>query len=281
MTLWITNDFSKNCLLVKEISYTNQSAMQILQEACNVKTVYGGALVTSIDGIGSAQADGKKNWFYYINGIMADVGARQYSPKPGDNIWWDFHSWDANTYISSVIGAYPQPFLSGYAGQRKEIFILYTTSLAARAVELKDNLEELSVQKIELKLCNSRIINEKNNKMFIIIGSWRDLNQHKAIWDIYRNYRKAGLFIKFEKDKLQIMDINGKIQKEFGKAAAIVGTKRGFGSDSVIWFIIGTDDDGVGAALDILINEPEKIKFYSGAVVTSGEILNVPLSLKH
>lgn len=280
MTLWITNDFSKNCLLAKEISYTNQSAMQILQKACNVKTVYGGAFVTSIDGVGPGQADEKKNWFYYINGIMANVGARQYSSKPGDNIWWDFHSWDKTVYIPSVIGAYPQPFLSGYGGRAEKTFILYTLSLKGKAFGLKEKLEELGVQNVGLKAFDERLIRKQNN-IFIIIGSWQDLKRHRVIQDIYKNYRKIGLFIKFEADKLHIMDIYGKTQKEFEKAAAIVATKGGVGLSGTIWFITGTDDESIEAALDILINEPGKIKFYSGAVVTSKEILNVPLSKKY
>ncbi len=280
MTLWVTDDFSKNCLLAKEVAYANQSAMQILQQACNVKAAFGGAFVTSIDGIRPGQAGEKKNWFYYVNGIMANVGARQYNPKPGDNIWWDFHSWDGTVYISSVIGAYPQPFLSGYGGRTEKTFILHTLSLKSKALGLKEKLEELGVQNVGLKAYDERLIREQNN-IFIIIGSWQDLKQHKAIGDIYKNYRKTGLFIKIEGDKLHVMDIYGKTQKELEKAAAIVATKGGVGLSGTIWFITGTDDESIETALDILINEPGKIKFYSGAVVTSEEILNVPLSKKY
>ncbi len=280
ITLWATQDFLKNCLVDEKVPYVNQSVMQALKETCEVRSTCGGAFITSINKLGPLKANEKKNWFYYVNGIMAHVGAKEYYPEPGDIIWWDFHRWDEGAYISAVIGAYPQPFLSGYGGEAKKTLILHTASLKHKAGAFKKSIEEQGVKGIELKPYDNIDI-KKQNSMLIVIGSWQDLSRHKAIWDIYRNYRKAGLFIKFEKDKLQIMDINGKTQKELEKAAAIVGTKRGFGSDSVIWFIIGTDDDGVEAALDILINEPERIKFYSGAVVTSGEILNVPLSIKY
>lgn len=277
LTLWVTQDFSKSSLLDTKINHTNQSVMQLLKEACEVKTTCAGAFVASINNVENVKTSEQKNWFYYINGIMAHVGAKKYYPEAGDIVWWDFHSWSENAYIPAVIGAYPQPFLSGYAGQTKETIILYVPSLNAKTTKFKNTLEELGAQNIKLKPCNNQALKD-NNKILIIVGCWQDLKQYSTIQDVFKNYRKLGLFVKFEDDKLQIMDIYGKKQKEFKKAAAIVATKGGIGLSGLMWLVTGTDDDSVRDALEVLIAEPQKIKFYCAAVLTSGEILNVPLS---
>ena len=279
--LWVTRDFTQFCLIDKKISLTHQSAMQALKKNCDVETAYGDAFVVSINGIGSQKkANVKKNWFYYINGIMAHVGAGEYKLEPGDVVWWDFHRWNNAVYISAVIGAYPQPFLSGYAGRRKETFILHTASLAAKALELKDSLKISGVENIEAAHYNDDEAIMRRKQMLIIIGSWRDLSRRKAVQDIYRNYRKTGFFVKFEDSRLNVLDTNGKTQKSFSEAAAIIAAGGGFGGAHTVWFITGTDDYSVEQALDVLIRYPEKIKFFSGAVVTSKEVLNAPLSAK-
>jgi hypothetical protein len=32
---------------------------------------------------------------------MGDIGSAQYVVKPNDTIWWDFHSWEGEQYMTT------------------------------------------------------------------------------------------------------------------------------------------------------------------------------------
>ena len=53
-----------------------ETVMRLLQRKFDVETRYGGGFVQEIDGVAGGRAGGRRvDWFYYVNGIEADVGA--------------------------------------------------------------------------------------------------------------------------------------------------------------------------------------------------------------
>ncbi|MFH1856782.1 MAG: DUF4430 domain-containing protein [Candidatus Omnitrophota bacterium] len=273
LTLWITENFNQICLLDKETLFENGSVADILEKNTQVKSDFGGNFITSINGI-EINAPEKESWFYYLNGVLSDVGAKQCVPESGSIIWWDFHSWDNNVYINAVIGAYPQPFLNGIEGNLKTV-ILYAASVEKKAGILKKSLEEKGVREVDIELC--RRVSCAREAMFIIMGKWRDLSEFEFVKDIFKNYRRLNIFVGMEENKLGIMDTSFNVIEEFEKASVITAVKIGFGKTrKIIWFITGTDDKSVNEAVDVLLYEPSKIKFYSAAVIHEGEILNAP-----
>ena len=71
-----------------------ETAMRMLQRDFDVETRYGGGFVQSINGVAGGREDGRPvDWFYYVNGILADQGAAAHELAPGDDIWWDHHDW--------------------------------------------------------------------------------------------------------------------------------------------------------------------------------------------
>jgi hypothetical protein len=122
-TLWITRDRGQHVLLTVKVK-AGQSAMQALATSATVKTRYGGRFVQSIDGVaGSLSA--KRDWFYFVNGYEADRGAADYTLHPGDVEWWDYRSWSHAMHVPIVVGAFPEPFLHGYAGKTREAAVVF------------------------------------------------------------------------------------------------------------------------------------------------------------
>ena len=80
----------------------------------------GSALKTedSIDGLATHGAGGQSDWFYFVNGIEASVGAADRTLSPGDVVQWDYRRWDATMHIPAIVGAYPEPFVRGAGGKR-------------------------------------------------------------------------------------------------------------------------------------------------------------------
>jgi hypothetical protein len=131
-TLWITRDRGATVLRTTTVP-AGVTAMQALDRVADVKTRYGGRFVEAIDGVeGSLTA--RRDWFYFVNGYEADRGATEYRLRPGDVEWWDFRSWAGDAMaVPVVVGAFPEPFLHGFAGKRRPAAVLYTSKALAPA----------------------------------------------------------------------------------------------------------------------------------------------------
>src|SRR5437763_16550741 len=76
----VTRDFGAKQLATASVSHVGdgETVMRLLRSERKVTTSYGGGFVQSVDGIagnGSRQVD----WFYFVNGIEASVGAATFS----------------------------------------------------------------------------------------------------------------------------------------------------------------------------------------------------------
>lgn len=110
-TLWVTRDRGHVVLLVARVP-AGLTAMQALERKSKIETSYGGRFVDAIDHVKSAP---HHDWFYFVNGIDGDRSAVEVRLHDGDNLWWDYRSWQQPNEVPAVVGAFPQPFLHGPA----------------------------------------------------------------------------------------------------------------------------------------------------------------------
>jgi Domain of unknown function (DUF4430) len=115
-TVWITRDEGKTVLLVHRVP-AGETAMQALDRSAQIDTRYGGRFVEAINGL-SGSVSSHHDWFYFVNGIEATRGAVDYRLHSGDVEWWDYRDWGrVGQNVTVVVGAFPEPFLHGYAGK--------------------------------------------------------------------------------------------------------------------------------------------------------------------
>ena len=119
-TLWVTRDRGAQVLHVAQVP-AGSSVMLALERVAKVKTRYGGRYARSVDGL---EEHGRHAWFYYVNGYLADRSAAEYRLRPGDLAWWDYRAWRDPAQDPVVIGAFPQPFLRGYDGERRPAIVV-------------------------------------------------------------------------------------------------------------------------------------------------------------
>ena len=51
-----------------------------------------------------------------MNGYEGDRSAAEYRLRDGDVAWWDYRAWDREGEARVVVGAFPEPFVHGFAG---------------------------------------------------------------------------------------------------------------------------------------------------------------------
>jgi hypothetical protein len=115
--LWVTRDRGSEVVMSTTVP-AGISAMEALRRKADVETRYGGRFVESIDDI-EGDIAGHHDWFYFVNGYWADLSAADYRLHDGDVLWWDHRSWEQQLRYPVVVGAFPEPFLHGFGGERR------------------------------------------------------------------------------------------------------------------------------------------------------------------
>jgi hypothetical protein len=142
-SLWVTRDRGEHVVLTADVP-AGLTAMQALQREVDVETLFGGRFVQSINGV-EGSLSSQRDWFYFVNGYEGDRSAAEYELHDGDVLWWDFREWGEQMRAPVVVGAFPEPFLHGYEGERRPAVVRYVPGAADSARALGRMLRADSV----------------------------------------------------------------------------------------------------------------------------------------
>jgi hypothetical protein len=131
-TLWITRDRGADVIKTADVP-AGISAMEALRREADVDTRYGGRFVQAIDGIEGSVAE-QRDWFYFVNGYEANIGAADYRLHAGDVVWFDYRSWAEEMRVPVAVGAFPEPFVHGYDGRRRSAVVVARPGPLARRI---------------------------------------------------------------------------------------------------------------------------------------------------
>ena len=137
-TLWVTRDRGAEVILEASVP-AGLTVVQALDSKADVETRYGGRFVQAVNGI-EGSLDRQQDWFYFLNGIEPDRGSAEVTLRPGDVAWWDFRSWEGAMAQPVVVGAFPEPFVHGWTGERRPVVVRAPPELAAEAEALLETL---------------------------------------------------------------------------------------------------------------------------------------------
>jgi hypothetical protein len=107
-TLAATAGYGGQPLLTTRVA-PGQSVMRATRGATEVTTGYAGAFIQSMLGRASDKA-GRRDWFFFVDGIGPPVGAKQVGVADGDALWWDYRDWGTLPVATAVVGQWPLPF---------------------------------------------------------------------------------------------------------------------------------------------------------------------------
>lgn len=278
--LLVTRDFGTRLMKEKTVKTSGSATvLEMLSRNAKVETAYGGGFVNSIDGLASGNTSGgssKNDWFYYVNGVLASVGAGEYQARPEDRIWWDYHSWEKLTSIPAVVGAYPEPFAHGYAGKAVPTQIVYARGFAHEAGSLRDGMIRMGVADVGFSPLTPHL-KRGGGKSLVLVGTWGQLAGLGLVKEAAAQPGTSGLFVRFEKGQALMLGCNGEVADTQRRAGAVMATAGETGSGAVVWLVTGVDGPSVGRAADVMVKRPSELAGKFGIVVDeAGNVIPVP-----
>ncbi|MCX6357332.1 MAG: DUF4430 domain-containing protein [Candidatus Aureabacteria bacterium] len=265
VTLRATRDFGSPPLIEQRLEPAGRSVMELLNACAKVETAFGSGFVRAINGIGD---DAGRAWFYYVNGMLADVGAGRYIPAAGESIWWDYHPCDGPR-VQALIGCYPEPFRSARDGVR----IYFSPGCAASSSILVDSLNARGIRHVGAHPVAD--IGNSASTDSLVIGGWPELSKTPFISGLYRDRFKLGMCAEFTESGITAYELSGRPGRTIPRGGAILAIGAG-APRRAFWLVTGTDDAVAREAAAILAREPERIRGMASALLVGGAIISLP-----
>ncbi|GAB6273288.1 MAG: hypothetical protein STSR0004_01510 [Peptococcaceae bacterium] len=279
MTVHITGtkNFGEEVVFDRKIEVrVGATAGEALEQA--VKIEMAGSYIETIEGIKGNQTE---YWFYYLNGVMANVFAHSYKLYPGDIQHWDFHDW--TSYVmgpSAMIGSFPEPCLHGYKGRVVPTTVVYAQGFNEEAQRLKNKLLNHGVQSVQVKEMLALTVNEKEGHNLFLIGSAGS----PLIKELNRVFQEREV-IYFAPNEIIVRNYKGKTEITYGPGYGILqaaqnpwNPKGNLACEGLVTVVSGLDEPGVRRAANVLINHPEKLKHTFAAVVGKEKVIKAPVT---
>ena len=245
----------------------SETVMRMLERSLRIGTHYGGGFVESIDGLSGTSH--RRDWFYYVNGIMASVGAAQQAVHHGDRIWWDLHDWMSPEQPQAVVGSYPEPFVHGVGGKRFPTALECAQDVASACQRVSAALRAVGVPAASQLLGTG----SGTDSVAVVVGTWNDIKRSVAAAFIEHGPAASGIYAKFSAGALQLLDPHGGVTRTLGSGAGLVAaTAQGSGPPT--WLVTGTDAAGVLAAASSL--NAASLRDHFALATAGGQRLPVP-----
>jgi hypothetical protein len=222
-----------------------ETVMRMLQRDFDVETRYGGGFVHQINGVAGGREDGRPvDWFYYVNGILADDGAAAHKLSAGDDIWWDHHDWGASADVRAVVGAFPEPFLSGTGGKRLPVRLDCADAAADACDEVAARLADAGVEAGRAAAAGFG----GEGLLRIKVGVWTDVRRDPAVRRLEEGPRASGVYARpsASGEEIALLDAQGETVRTLGPGSGLIAATK-LGGEAPTWIVTGTDAVGLAA----------------------------------
>jgi hypothetical protein len=254
--------------------------MEALKRVADVETAYGEGFVVDINGVKSGHTEGESaDWFFYVNGILANTGALGYSLRGGDIEQWAFHDWSFHAFIPAIIGHFPEPFRHGYRGNICPTIVVYDEDMGETARALANRLGGLGVKDVFVQNVKGLSQESKKQSNLILLGT----ANHELISELNRICGKLGLYAYFRDGNLVILNSKGEVTGEYEAESGLIQATqnpwnpKGIGAcENVVWMVSGRDKAGVKAAVEILTNRWDELRYVYAIAIVNGEVIKIP-----
>jgi hypothetical protein len=248
----------------------SETVMRMLERHFRVATRYGGGFVESINGLSGTSS--RLDWFYYVNGVEAPMGAAGTAVHHGDHVWWDLHDWSVTNSIPAVVGSFPEPFVHGTGGRRLPVELECAGDVGAACHVVSRELGRLGVPFASQLLGAG----SGTDSLVLEVGTWHDLAPEVVAELIDKGPAASGVYARFTRggSSLALLDPHGGVVRTLtGSAGLVAATAQG--SAPPTWIVSGTDTAGVNAAAAALT--PASLHDHFALALQDSKHLALPL----
>jgi hypothetical protein len=265
--LTVTREYGSVPMLARTVGDVTEAdtVMRVLERNAEITTRYGGGFVQSIDGVEAQERfDHTLDWFFYVDGVEATVGAADYDLHGGEAVWWDYRDWGTAMRVPAVVGSWPQPFLDGYDGSRHPVVVECLGGGSGCGLVV-GRLREAGVSIARVSPADA---------IRVLVGPWVRLRRDPAVAPIEVGPGASGVFAEFkplpelhriltpagrEFDAVREgggyalvgLGEDGEAKRSFGAGAGLVAATRRYEAPPV-WVVTGARRAGVRAAAGLL-----------------------------
>jgi hypothetical protein len=248
----------------------DQTVMRFLRSKQKITTTYGGGFVQSIDGL-AGSGSGQRDWFFFVNGMEAPVGAAAFKLSPGDFVQWDYRDWSATDRVPSIVGAYPEPFVHGLRGKR------LPTRLEC------SNPSSASCKTVEKRLSAQGVVvsgspfgsGAGQGTVRVVVGPWSSLRQVKAVAALEQGPPQSGVFARFTTGgALSLLDPHARTARTAPPGTGLLAARMPQDSGPV-WIVTGDGEAAVQRAAAAL--DPAKLRDAFAVAATPSGLVRLPV----
>lgn len=272
VTLTVSRDFGeKNIQPQKDATASAGTVLDLLRQDFTVRT--GGGAVQEIDGLSNGRTDGRPaDWSYWVNGIAASQRAADRKLYPGDRVWWDHHDVQAAARVPAVVGAFPEPFLSGSEGKKLPIRLVCLGGAGRSCDEVEKRLQNEEVD----TLARSNLEQSVGAVLRVLVGRWSDVRKDIAARALEYGPKQSGVFARPNAagTRIDLLDGTGRTAKTLGPGDGLVAATT-FTGQQPTWIVTGTDAVGVAAAAGALTED--ELDGRLAVAVDQGDVVALPV----
>jgi Domain of unknown function (DUF4430) len=274
--LRVTRDFGRTELGTARLPSVreDETVMRVLRSRFEVETRFGGRFVQSIDGLEGGDAGGELDWFYFVNGIEAEVGAAEFELSPGDRVQWDRRDWGAAMRVPAIVGAFPEPFLHGLEGKRLPVRVECEDSESSACEAARDRLSAVGVSTSGASLGAPGT----ENVVRLVVARWPAARIVRGAAELEQGPQQSGVFARFAPDgsRLDLLDARGEpartVRPGEGVGLVLALAPR---QDELLWLVTGLDARGVSAGVRAL--REGRLRDAFAIAVEDGTVEKLPL----
>ena len=275
-TLRVTRDFGRVELgrAHTDSLHEGETVMRLLRSKFDVMTRFGGGFVQSIDGLGGEGPSGRRDWFFFVNGVESAVGAAEYDISSGDRIQWDLRRWQAAMRVPAIVGAFPEPFLNGIEGKRRPVRVECEEAAQKPCSDAKAALENAGVPVSGASLGAPGT----ETVVRLVVARWPQARIVRGAPTLEEGPETSGVFARFAGDgkSLELLDEDGEVARTVrpGDGTALVAALRPR-DDELVWLVTSLDQAGLAAGVAAL--RERKLRDAFAVAVTGSSVEKLPV----
>ena len=275
-TLRVTRDFGHRELgsVTLDKVREGETVMRMLRREFDVTTRFGGRFVQSIDGVEGRGAGGQVDWFFWVNGVEADRGAAEWNVEPGDRIQWDYRDWSGGMRVPAIVGAYPEPFVSGLGGKRRPVRVECEDVHARACTQARNMLGREGVP-----TSGSSVGAPGTEEVTrLVVARWPQARGVRGASELENGPESSGVFARFSDDgrTLSLLDEHGnavrRVRRGDGVGIVLALQPR---AEELVWIVTALDEQGLEAGVRAL--DEEELRDAFAVAATDDAVEKLPL----